>query len=189
MLPRQQKASLLFVLLCESVSENAKNEYSQISERTFPLGKFLNKPLGIVKVGNERDLVVRVVLCGKQVNPFGSSCFFAFREYHSLMWMMALPQCLIQICSLDSCICSSGRSGLDSHCQSNKWDAYTLVKIRITGSKALSDLEMKIRKMSMLNMNWEAAPVAIAAVHFSFRDCGTYVSLTSICNTLCRKDM
>ena len=60
MLPRQQKASLLFVLLCESVSENAKNEYSQISERTFPLGKFLNKPLGIVKVGNERDLVVRV---------------------------------------------------------------------------------------------------------------------------------
>lgn len=58
MLPRQQKASLLFVLLCESVSENAKNEYSQISERTFPLGKFLNKPLGIVKVGNERDLVV-----------------------------------------------------------------------------------------------------------------------------------
>ena len=148
MLPRQQKASLLFVLLCESVSENAKNEYSQISERTFPLGTFLNKPLGIVKVGNERGLVVRDVLCGKQVNPFGSSCFFAFREYHSLMWMMALlqQQCLIQICSLDSCICSSGRSGLDSHCQSNKWDAYTLVKVRITGSKALSDLEMKIRK-------------------------------------------
>ena len=58
MLPRQQKASLLFVLLCESVSENAKNEYSQIGERTFPLGKFWNKPLGIVKVGNERDLVV-----------------------------------------------------------------------------------------------------------------------------------
>ena len=81
MLPRQQKASLLFVLLCESVSENAKNEYSQISERTFPLGKFLNKPLGIVKVGNERDLVVRVVLCGKQVNPFGSSCYFAFSAF------------------------------------------------------------------------------------------------------------
>ena len=161
-----------------------KNEYSQISERTFPLGKFLNKPLGIVKVGNERDLVVRVVLCGKQVNPFGSSCFFAFREYHSLMWMMALPQCLIQICSLDLCICSSGRSGLDSHCQSNKWYAYTLVKIRITGSKALSDLEMKIRKMSMLNMNWEAAAAAIA-IHFSSRDGGTYVLPTSICSTLC----
>ena len=85
MLPRQQKASLLFVLLCESVSEKAKNEYSQISERTFPLGKFLNKPLGIVKVGNERVLVVWVILRGKQVNPSGSFCFFALKEYHSLM--------------------------------------------------------------------------------------------------------
>ena len=80
MLPRQQKASLLFVLLCESVSENAKNEYSQISERTFPLGKFLNKPLGIVKVGNERDLVVRVVLC--------TGCFV--RKAGQSVWLFLL---------------------------------------------------------------------------------------------------
>ena len=69
------------------------------------------------------------------------------------MYMTDILQCRISICFRDSCICSSGRSGLDSHCQSNKCYAYTLVKIWISGSKALSDLEMKIRKMSMLNMN------------------------------------
>ena len=36
-----------------------KIKYSKISARTFPLGKFLNRPFGIINVENELKMVVR----------------------------------------------------------------------------------------------------------------------------------